>query len=67
MLELFSKLQILRWEAPSSLERDAGDDEAWVKFKRSEGSLLEAVGVYVREILKSSTCFRKSQPVHLPK
>lgn len=65
MLELFSKVQILKWEVPSSLERDAGDGDFWVKFKRSEGSLLEAVGVCVREILKSSACFRKSQPAHL--
>lgn len=67
MLELFSKVQILKWKVPSSLERDAGVGDSWVKFKRSEGSLLETVGVCVREILKSSACFRKAQPAHLPK
>lgn len=67
MLELFSKVQILKWEVSSSLERDAGDGDSWVKFNRSEGSLLETMGVCVREIPKSSTCFRKAQPVHSPK
>lgn len=37
MLELFSKAQILRWETPSSSERDSGDCDSWIKFKRSEG------------------------------
>lgn len=37
MLEMFIKVQILRWETPSSLESNAGDGNPWIKFKRSKG------------------------------